>query len=60
MFVKPQDGLSVRDPVKGAPLPKNGAEVPDNTFWRRRISDGDVTLVTSPAAPATKKKVGAE
>lgn len=42
MFVKPRDGLSVRCPVKGVALPKNGAEVPDNTFWRRRLNDGDV------------------
>ena len=44
MFVKPKDGLSVRCPVKGIPLPKEGAEVPDNIFWRRRLSDGDVIL----------------
>ncbi len=42
MFVKPNNGLSVRCPVKGIPLPKEGAEVPDNIFWRRRLSDGDV------------------
>jgi hypothetical protein len=42
MFVKPNNGLSVRCPVKGIPLPKEGAEVPDNTFWRRRLKDGDV------------------
>jgi hypothetical protein len=45
MFVKPKDGLSVRCPVRGEPLPKDGAEVPDNTFWRRRLKDGDVSLV---------------
>ena len=44
MFVKPNNGLSVRCPVKGIPLPKEGAEVPDNIFWRRRLSDGDVIL----------------
>lgn len=44
MFVKPKDGLSVRDPVKGSPLPAEGAEVPDNTFWRRRLRDGDVSI----------------
>ena len=27
MFVKPKDGLSVRCPVRGEPLPKDGAEV---------------------------------
>ncbi|EKP1130406.1 TPA: DUF2635 domain-containing protein [Klebsiella michiganensis] len=45
MFVKPKDGLSVRCPVRGEALPKEGAEVPDNTFWRRRMKDGDVNLV---------------
>ncbi|BBV77023.1 hypothetical protein STW0522RAO56_30770 [Raoultella planticola] len=45
MFVKPKDGLSVRCPVRGEALPKEGAEVPDNTFWRRRLKDGDVSLV---------------
>lgn len=59
MFVKPKNGLRVRDPVKGSALPENGADVPDNTFWRRRISDGDVSVVKSADAPA-KKKGGAE
>lgn len=54
MFVKPNNGLSVRCPVKGISLPKEGAEVPDNTFWRRRLSDGDVT-VAKPKAAAKKK-----
>lgn len=45
MFVKPKDGLSVCCPVRGEALPKEGAEVPDNTFWRRRMKDGDVNLV---------------
>ncbi|HFV9182098.1 TPA: DUF2635 domain-containing protein, partial [Yersinia enterocolitica] len=31
-----------RDPVKGTFLPESGAEVPDNSFWRRRLNDGDV------------------
>lgn len=45
MFVKPKDGLSVRDPVKGVALPVEGAEVPDSIFWRRRLRDGDVSTV---------------
>lgn len=59
MFVKPKDGLRVRDPVKGSALPENGADVPDNTFWRRRISDGDVSVV-KPSATSAKKKGDAE
>lgn len=62
MFVKPNNGLSVRCPVKGSPLPENGADVPDNIFWRRRLSDGDVVLVSqkddAPAKQSLPKKVG--
>ncbi|AIJ10530.1 MULTISPECIES: DUF2635 domain-containing protein [Edwardsiella] len=63
MFVKPNNGLSVRCPIKGSLLPKDGAEVPDNTFWRRRLSDGDVVVVKSKATAKTdanKKPGGAE
>ena len=42
MHVKPVAGRTVRDPVKGTFLPESGAEVPDNSFWRRRLNDGDV------------------
>lgn len=48
--VKPGEGLIVRFP-NGAKsiLPKEGATVPwagpDGTYWRRRLSCGDVTLV---------------
>lgn len=55
MFVKPKDGLSVRCPVRGEALPPSGAEVPDNTFWKRRLRDGDVTLVE---AKKTKNEGG--
>ncbi|QWA09792.1 DUF2635 domain-containing protein [Sodalis ligni] len=55
MFVKPNPGRAVRDPVKGSLLPESGAEVPDNSFWRRRLRDEDVSImptatVTTPAA----------
>ncbi|WP_145538931.1 DUF2635 domain-containing protein [Yersinia kristensenii] len=42
MFVKPIAGRAVRDPVKGTLLPESGSEVPDNSFWHRRLQDGDV------------------
>ncbi|WP_145600645.1 DUF2635 domain-containing protein [Yersinia frederiksenii] len=42
MLVKPVAGRAVRDPVKGTFLPESGTEVPDNSFWRRRLNDGDV------------------
>ncbi|MDI3221425.1 DUF2635 domain-containing protein [Klebsiella michiganensis] len=56
MFVKPKDGLSVRCPVRGKPLPKEGGEVPDNIFWRRRLKDGDVSLVLEKGVKNTAKK----
>lgn len=48
MIVKPVADRSVRDPVKGTFLPETGAEVPDNSFWRRRLNDGDVVRVPEP------------
>ena len=56
MFVKPNNGLSVRCPVRGEPLPADGAEVPDNTFWRRRLKDGDVSQVLEKGVKSTAKK----
>jgi hypothetical protein len=55
MFVKPKDGLSVRCP-RGEPLPKDGAEVPDNTFWRRRLKDGDVKVLEKGVKSTTQKE----
>ncbi|TPG62555.1 DUF2635 domain-containing protein [Ewingella americana] len=53
MFVKPTTGRTVRDPVKGTLLPEEGAEVPESTFWNRRLRDGDVVK----AKPASTEKV---
>ncbi|HCM7542617.1 MULTISPECIES: DUF2635 domain-containing protein [Klebsiella pneumoniae complex] len=58
MFVKPKDGLSVRCPVRGEALPKEGAYVPDNTFWRRRLKDGDVIPVQEKGVKSTTQKEG--
>lgn len=59
MFVKPKEGLSVRCPVKGRPLPAEGTEVPDNTFWYRRLAEGDVMLTQQEVATtAPAKQIG--
>lgn len=42
MYVIPKKGLVVRDPRTRVPLPPEGAEVPDDVFWHRRLRDGDV------------------
>lgn len=67
MRVKPVvPGAIIRDPVTRMPLPAEGGEVPDNSFWRRRIRGGDVKLVdesgrsaptgTEPVAPLTTRE----
>jgi hypothetical protein len=55
MFVKPKTG-SAFAARPGEALPKEGAEVPDNTFWRRRLKDGDVSLVLEKGVKNTAKK----
>jgi hypothetical protein len=42
MFVKPAPGLKVRNPVTKRHLPLEGAEVPESTYWVRRLAAGDV------------------
>ncbi|MFC0140353.1 DUF2635 domain-containing protein [Erwinia mallotivora] len=61
MKIKLNPGRAVRDPDNGLLLPENSPmEVPDNTFWRRRLRDGDVDLVREAAQPsqATSKTKG--
>ncbi len=47
--VKPaKPGTRVRNPSRGyRPLGDAGEIVPDNLFWRRRLMQGDVVLVTA-------------
>lgn len=52
MFVRPVSGRMVRCPVRGEFLPESGANVPDDMFWRRRLRDGDVELMTAEATVA--------
>ena len=42
IFVKPAEGLIIRDPKTYAILPVDGAFVEGNVYWHRRIADGDV------------------
>lgn len=48
MYVKPTPDRLIRDPVKGTFLPESGEEVPNDVFWQRRITDGDVVIVETP------------
>lgn len=43
MFVKPAPGRVVPDPERRDLLPEEGRDVPETTYWLRRLADGDVT-----------------
>lgn len=48
--------LIVRMPEKNfQPLPAAGDEVPDNSYWQRRLHDGDVVLVEVPVVKTVSK-----
>lgn len=45
VFLKPKEGLKIPRPDNGRVLKAEGEIVEHSTFWRRRISDGDVIEV---------------
>lgn len=57
MFVKPAPGRTVPDPDRGGLLPDDGRDVPESTYWLRRVSDNDVIVVT-PGVQTSKQKAG--
>ena len=57
MFVKPAPGRLVRDPVSKRPLPAEGAEVPENTYWIRRLACGDVISCDVPARVVSPQQI---
>ncbi|MEX2450911.1 MAG: DUF2635 domain-containing protein [Rhodospirillales bacterium] len=52
--VKPKEGLIVRD-EQGIVLPAAGANKPLNSYWRRRLKEDAVEIVT-PTGPASSGK----
>jgi len=58
MFVVPNFPV-VRDPNRGyQPIPATGAEVPENSYWLRRLAVGDVTAGNP--GKTSKKTEGAD
>ena len=56
MYVVPRQGRSVPMPESRdrAQLPAEGATVPRDSYWLRRLAEGDVT--EGKAKPASKKE----
>lgn len=51
LFVRPAEGLRVRDPQSKLHIPTTGRWVPRDSFWLRRLRSGDV-VVTDPPTEA--------
>jgi hypothetical protein len=47
-YICPAEGALVRDPITFDPLPATGANKPRNSFWLRRMRDGEVHECTPP------------
>lgn len=46
MKVKPAiPGAVIRDPISRRALPEEGGDVPDTSFWIRRLRAGEVVIV---------------
>jgi hypothetical protein len=57
MRVKPAPGVKVRHPISRQHIPDSGIDVSDaDSFWIRRLIDGDVVLVVEPVSPNVKSK----
>lgn len=54
MYVKPAQGLVIRDPDLKDLLPEAGREVPESGYWQRRLRDGDVVAASAAEVPNKK------
>lgn len=55
VLLKPKADMSIRAP-RGDVLPKEGREEELDSYWRRRIEDGDVEIVAAAPAKTNKAK----
>lgn len=55
IFVRPEEDRKVRKP-DGSPLNPEGERVEADTYWSRRVADGDVTTKPLPKAKAETAK----
>jgi hypothetical protein len=57
--VKPREGVNVRRVESGKHIDAKGEDVPNNSYYRRRIKDGDLIDINA-AKPDTKVAVKKE
>jgi hypothetical protein len=55
MYVVPKKGLSVPYPQSREHLPAEGATVPRESYWLRRVTEGDVVEGQAPVKTPVKK-----
>lgn len=55
LTLKPAPGLVVRDPTTRQPLAAEGEAKVLDTYWHRRLEEGDVTFVDEPASAAKRR-----
>ncbi len=54
-LVKPERGIVVLDPASLRRVPEDGAIVPWNSYWQRRVREGSLTVVEPPAPKKARK-----
>lgn len=61
MLVKPAPGRKVRDPQSKQHIPETGVDVSESdTYWARRLLDGDVVVVKPEPVTKTASPKGKE
>jgi hypothetical protein len=56
MLIKPAPGKLIRDPASRLLVPETGLEVAEHdTYWLRRLADGDVVEAKPAAKPPISK-----
>lgn len=57
-ILKPSEGCTVHDPITYEALPADGKTVEMDSYWHRRLTDGDVVEVKQ--ADAGQKKTAGD
>lgn len=60
LTIKAAPGRRVTDPATGRLVTRRSMPVPDTSFWRRRLADGDVLSTQSGRAAAKPDRQGSE